>query len=210
MTLSLARRERLELCDRALALGENAPTLCEGWVAKDLVAHLVIREHRPLAGIGIAVPVLSGLAEWEMTKVKRRDFAVLVEKVRDPGFTPYALPPVDHLANTLEYLVHHEDLRRAQPGWEPRELDPGDQSRLWSQIRLAGRALARRAGVPLRIRRSDTGETAVLRKGDGPVVVTGLPSEIVLLLFGRGQVHDLAFDGPEDRVARLRRSDLGI
>jgi hypothetical protein len=50
----------------------------------------------------------------------------------------------------------------------------------------------------------------VLRKGDGPVVVTGLPSEIVLLLFGRGQVHDLAFDGPEDRVARLRRSDLGI
>jgi hypothetical protein len=62
----------------------------------------------------------------------------------------------------------------------------------------------------LRIRRSDTGETAVLRKGDRPVVVTGLPSEIVLLLFGRGQVHDLAFDGPEDRVARLRRSDLGI
>ena len=49
----------------------------------------------------------------------------------------------------------------------------------------------------------------MLRKGDGPVVVTGLPSEIVLLLFGRDQVHGLAFDGPEDRVVRLRRSDLG-
>ena len=50
----------------------------------------------------------------------------------------------------------------------------------------------------------------MLRKGDEPVVVTGLPSEIVFLLFGRDQVRGLAFDGPEDRVARLRRSDLGI
>ena len=149
MTLSLARRERLELCDLALALGEDAPTLCEGWVAKDLIGHLVIREHRPLAGVGIAVPVLSGLAEWEMTKVKRRDFAVLVEKVRDPGFTPYALPPVDRLANTLEYFVHHEDLRRAQPGWEPRELDPADQAEAVVADQARGRGLARRAGVPL-------------------------------------------------------------
>ena len=26
------------------------------------------------------------------------------------------------LVNTVEYFVHHEDLRRAQPGWTPREL----------------------------------------------------------------------------------------
>lgn len=210
MTLSLARRERLGLCDLALDLGEDAPTLCAGWDAKDLVAHLVAREHRPLAGIGIAVPALSGLAEREMAKVARQDFAALVERVRSPGLTPYALPPVDRLANTLEYFVHHEDLRRAQPDWEPRVLDPRDQARLWSQIRLAGRGLARRAGVPLQIRRSDTGETAVLRSGHEPVVVTGLPSEIVLLLFGRDRVRGLEFEGPGDRVARLRRSDLGI
>ena len=60
MTLSLARRERLGLCDLALALGENAPTLCQGWVAKDLIGHLVIQEHRPLAGVGIAVPFSPG------------------------------------------------------------------------------------------------------------------------------------------------------
>jgi uncharacterized protein (TIGR03085 family) len=210
MTLSLARRERLQLCDLALELGENAPTLCEGWVAKDLLAHLVVREHRPLAGVGIAVPALSSLAERELTRMKRRDFAVLVEKVRNAGFTPYALPPVDRLANTLEYFVHHEDLHRAQPAWQPRDLDPGDQSRLWSHVKLAGRGLVRRAGVPVQIRRSDTGETAVLRRGDDPVIVTGLPSEIVLLVFGRDRVRDLQLDGPEDRVARLRGADLGI
>ena len=210
MTDSLARRERLALCDLALTLGETAPTLCAGWVAKDLVAHLVVREKRPLAGLGIAVPALSGLTEREMTRMKRRDFVALVEAVRRPGLTPYALPPVDYLANTLEYFVHHEDLRRAQSGWEPRDLDADDQSRLWSQLRVAGRGLVRRVGVPVQVRRSDTGETAVLRKGDGPVVVTGLPSEIVLLLFGRDQVRGLELDGPEDRVSRLRGADLGI
>jgi uncharacterized protein (TIGR03085 family) len=210
MTESLARRERLELCDLALAVGETAPTLCAGWVAKDLVAHLVVREKRPLASLGIAVPALSGLTERGMTKMKRRDFVALVEAVRRPGLTPYALPPVDHLVNTMEYFVHHEDLRRAQPGWEPRDLDPADQSQLWSQLKIAGRGLVRKAGVPVQVRRSDTGETAVLRSGADPVVVTGLPAEIALLLFGRDRVRGLAFDGPEDRVARLRGADLGI
>jgi uncharacterized protein (TIGR03085 family) len=210
MTLSLARRERLGLCDLALVLGEDAPTLCAGWDAWDLLAHLVVREHRPLAGVGIAVPALSGLAAREMAKVAREDFAVLVEKVRTPRWTPYALPLVDRLANTLEYFVHHEDLRRAQPGWEPRALDPSDQARLWSQIKLAGRGTVRRAGVPVRIRRSDTGESAVLRGGEDPVGVTGLPSEIVLLLFGRDRVRDLEFEGPEERVAQLRGADLGL
>lgn len=27
--------------------------------------------------------------------------------------------PIDRAANTLEYFVHHEDVRRAIDGWEP-------------------------------------------------------------------------------------------
>ena len=207
---SLARRERRDLCDTALALGEDAPTLCGDWTAKDLVCHLLVRENRLLGAVGIAVPALSGLTERDMAKVGRQDFGVLVEKLRRPRLTPYALPPVDRLLNTLEYFVHHEDLLRAQPGWEPRALDQRDQSRLWSAIKVAGRGLVRPAGVPVRIRRRDTGGTSVLSRGDDPVVVTGLPSEIVLLLFGRDQVRDLDLDGPPDRVARLRKADLGI
>ena len=40
MSTSLARRERDALCDLALLLGPDAPTLCEGWDARDLVTHL--------------------------------------------------------------------------------------------------------------------------------------------------------------------------
>jgi uncharacterized protein (TIGR03085 family) len=210
MTASLARRERRDLCDLALVLGEDAPTLCTGWAAKDLVVHLLVRENRPLAAAGIAVPALDGLTRREMDRMGRRDFAVLVEKLRRPRFTPYALPGADRLLNTLEYFVHHEDLRRAQPDWEPRELDPHDESRLWSAIGLAGRGLVRPAGVPVQIRRVDTGATTVLRRGEHPVVVTGPPSELVLQLFGRGQLRGLSFEGPPDAVARLRSADLGV
>lgn len=208
--LSLARRERHDLCDLALALGADAPTLCGDWDARDLVAHLLVRENSPLAAAGIAVPLLSGLADREMARAARRDFGVMVEKLRDPGLTPYAVPAFERVFNTLEYFVHHEDLRRAQPGWEPRDLHERDQSKLWSAITVAGRGLVRPAGVPVRIRRSDTAETAVLRRGLDPVVVTGLPSEVVLLLFGRDQVRGLAFEGPEERVRKLRRADLGF
>lgn len=207
---SLARRERQALCDLALALGEDAPTLCGDWTAKQLVEHLLVRENRPLGAIGLVVPKLSGLTEREMARVGRRDFTVLVERLRRPRLTPYALPPVEVLLNTVEYFVHHEDLRRAQPGWEPRDLDAADESLLWKLTRTAGKGLVRPAGVPVEVRRSDTDDSVVLRRGSDPVVVTGRPSEVVLMLFGRSQVRDLAFDGPSDRVERLRGADLGI
>lgn len=206
----LARRERLALCDLALALGEDAPTLCGGWSAKDLVVHLLVREHSPLGAAGIVLPPLEPLTQRAMSRVGRQDFTVLVERLRRPGLTPYALPPVEAVLNTLEYFVHHEDLRRAQPGWEPRLLDRRDESRLWAAIGTAGRGLVRPAGVPVLIRRADSGREKVLRRGADPVVVTGPPSEIALLLFGREQVRGVELTGPPDAVATLRRSDLGI
>lgn len=208
---SLARRERHDLCDLALTLGEDAPTLCGDWDAKALVAHLLVRENRPLAGLGIAVPALSGLADREMAKVGRKDFAVLVEKLRDPGLTPYGIKPLEKVLNTLEYFVHHEDLRRAQEGWAPRTLEPADEQRLWTAIKGGGKLAVRKAGVPVRIVRSDVpGESATLRRGADPVTVTGLPSELSLFFFGRDRTHGLEFDGPPEAVARLRSAELGF
>ncbi|MGA2804593.1 MAG: maleylpyruvate isomerase N-terminal domain-containing protein [Acidimicrobiales bacterium] len=54
MTAShLAREERARLCTVLTESGQDAPTLCEGWLTKDLAAHLYVREHRPLAMPGI-------------------------------------------------------------------------------------------------------------------------------------------------------------
>ena len=206
----LARREREALCDLALVLGEDAPTLSGDWTAKELFAHLHLREHSLLGAPGLLIPQLSGLTDREMARIGRQDFTVLVERVRGRGFTPYVIPPVDKAVNTLEYFVHHEDLRRAQPGWTPRDLSPADESTLWSAIRLFGRGLVRPAAVPVRIRRTDTGAEATLRGGADPAVLSGMPSEIVMFLYGRDQHRGLQFTGPDTHIERLRGAGLGL
>lgn len=208
--MRLARRERLALCDLARSVGPDAPTLCGGWDAADLVAHLLVRERDPLGSLGIAVGALSGLTDRAMRRARARDFEASVRRLRSPGITPYALPPVEVLANTLEYLVHHEDLRRGRPDWTPRTLAPADLDLVWRLGTGAGRMLVRPAGVPVRVVRSDTGASTTVRSGADPVVITGPVVEVVLVLFGRSAVQDVSYDGPPDAVAALRDADLGF
>jgi uncharacterized protein (TIGR03085 family) len=209
MSLSLARRERLALCDLALEVGPDAPTLCEGWDAGDLVAHLLVREREPLAAAGVAVRPLAAVTERAMGRRRRGDYADAVERLRRPGFL-YALPPVDTTLNTLEYVVHHEDLRRGSPGWAPRDLDPADLDEVFTQLRRGAALLGRRLPAPVVLRRSDTGERAVLRKGPDPVTVTGAVVELTLFVFGRSATTGLAFDGSPEAVRAVRSADLGL
>ena len=205
---SFARRERLALCDTALREGPDAPTLCEPWDVEGLVCHLLVRERNPVAAAGIAVPPLSGLTDRAMQRLARTDFGVLVERLRSPWSVPFAIPGVEHLMNTLEFFVHHEDIRRAQPDWTPRTLPAADEQTLWSYLKVAGRGLARPAGVPLRLEWGS--QTATLRGGDGPAVLRGLPSEVALVLQGRARVAEVEYDGPAAAVTKLRGADLGV
>ena len=208
---SLARRERLALCDLALALGPDAPTLCGGWAAEDLIAHLLVREKRPLGAVGIVVKPLSGLTDKAMAAEKRGSFPAMVERLREASFSVYTLPVAEELLNTLEYVVHHEDLRRAQPDWAPRTLSDSDEDTIWAMAKRSGRLVMRRAGVPVVVRRSDRpGEAATIRGGDYPVTVTGKPSELTLMMFGRDRLRDVTFDGPPESVRRLRGAKLGL
>jgi uncharacterized protein (TIGR03085 family) len=210
MVDSLARRERRALCDDALALGPDSPTLCTGWDAHDLVTHLLVRERRPVASLGTIVGPLSGLNERAMTALKAKPFEVLVERYRTPGPALRVVPPLDDLINTFELVVHHEDLRRGVPDWTPRELPADDLDLLWKQLARGSSFFGRKLPVPTVIRRSDTGATATARKGADPVTVTGPVVELVLFLFGRSATRDLAYDGPEDGVTALRSADLSI
>lgn len=173
--------------------------------------HLVVRERDPVGAPGILVKPLSFLTDLATRRLDRKEFADLVDKVRDPAiWTPATLPVLDKALNTLEFFVHHEDIRRAQPDWEPRELTAGEQKQLWKAIGYAGRGLVRPADVPVTIRWDENGLETTLRGGDDGVVVTGDPGELVLFLFGRDQTVGLAFDGPATSVSKLRKASLGI
>src|SRR3954469_12250933 len=41
-----AQHEREAMLDALVEVGPDAPTLCEGWAAKDLAAHVYVRERR--------------------------------------------------------------------------------------------------------------------------------------------------------------------
>ncbi len=207
---SFARAERARLCDLALETGPDAPTLCGDWTVRELVAHLVVRENSPLSA-GIVVPPLSGVTERATARTaERKSFEQLVDKVRRARNPMGALKAVDKALNTAEYFVHHEDIRRAAPGWEPRTLSADEQDALWRILRVSGKGLVRPAGVPVVARRVDTGVATTLRAGADAVTITGEPQEVLLFVYGRQQTHGLTFDGPEEGVARLREARLGI
>lgn len=208
---SLARRERQALCDLAQTIDPTAPTLCGDWDLSALLAHLVVRERRPLKAAGIMIPALAGVTERAMEREEARGVPAMVALLREPPLTPYSLPVVERFAQTLEYFVHHEDIRRAQPGWAPRDLPAEDVDELWALVSRSGAFLGRGLPVPTRIARGDeAGTSAALKKGPDPVVVTGPVGELVLWLFGRDAVRDLTFDGPPDAVRRLQDADRGI
>ena len=54
--------------------GPDEPTLCEGWNTRDLAAHLVLRESRPDAALGVVVRPLAGRTARLQDKLARGDF----------------------------------------------------------------------------------------------------------------------------------------
>lgn len=208
---SMARTERAALCDLALQLGEDQPTLSGDWTVKDLVVHLLIREGSP-ASIGITVPQLAKVTEIASQRLAKRDFAVLVEHLRSgpPLYSPLRVPKLDKMLNTIEYFIHHEDIRRAQPSWEPRVLSAREESTLWKPLRHLSKALIRSAEGGVVIERSDNGHRTRLKSGEPTVVVRGLPSELALYLYGRQEQARVDRDGADAATAALDESDLGI
>jgi uncharacterized protein (TIGR03085 family) len=202
-TASFAQRERSALCDLLVDLGPDAPTLCEGWRSADLAAHLFIREHRPDASPGLRLRFAPARAWTKRVQDGARDtltWDALVGKVR-AGPAPL-VRPFDKAINTLEYFVHHEDLRRAQTGWEPRLLAPEDEAALWGRLGPLRTASLLSSTIfhrpPAAGRREAPGKPPLLlsKSGEG-TVITGPVGELVMWLNGRKQ------------AARVQTTDAG-
>jgi uncharacterized protein (TIGR03085 family) len=194
----LADRERAALATLLETLGPDAPTCCAGWNTAHLAAHLVVRDRRPDALPGFGLESLAAgrpLAAWshalEDRLRTRTDYREVVARVRSgpPRWLPMGWPGLAPVLNTAEYAIHHEDVRRAQPGWEPRALPAEAQDELWGTVGFFGRRAA--AGLPggLVLRRSD--RPGVHRKAAGGqplTTVTGEPLELLLWSSGRRDV----------------------
>lgn len=200
--MTAAQRERADLAVLLAEIGPEAPTLSGDWLTRDLLAHLVLRETRMDAAPGILVPALAGYTERVQNQVAAREWSALVEQFRSgpPRFSPYRL--LDAQVNALEFFVHHEDVRRAQPDWQPRLLSPSEQDGLWRRLRLVSRLAYRRSPVGVVLQREDGGASMTAKRGARPVTLVGTPAELVLHAFGRDTVRVDA-RGEDDAVSAV-------
>ena len=190
-------------------VGPDAPTLCGDWTTRDLAAHLVVRERRLDATPGITIPALAGYtANVQRQVAESTDWDELLDKVASgpPLYSPFKL--LDPVANMGEMFIHHEDVRRAQTGWEPRQLDDATVRALGRGLPIMARLTLAKAPARVSLRTPDGKTLATV--GRGPeLTVTGEPQELLLFISGRDAVR-LEFDGDEALVDAVRASRRGL
>jgi uncharacterized protein (TIGR03085 family) len=198
------------LCALLEETGPEAATLCAGWDTRDMAAHLALRERRPVAAAGVLGGPMAGHTRRVQEQFKRRySYPELVDQVRSgpPKWSPFAIPGVEEQANTVEYFVHHEDVRRAAEGWEPREISPGLSDALWSRMRAA-RLFLRKAPVGVEVARDDGSDgqsyRVTVRNATPVVTVIGTPAELTMWVMGRTQAANVRFEGADADIDRLR------
>ncbi|MFV0259878.1 MAG: TIGR03085 family metal-binding protein [Acidimicrobiales bacterium] len=207
--MSLAKDERAALSDTFTEVGDNAPTLCDGWTSRDLLAHLLVRERKPWAAPGIFIPALASLAENAMSSYDDVAWPDMIEQFRSgpPVWAFTAIPAADGFVNGAEHYVHHEDVRRGSAGWKPRPPDPSRDGQLWEILQRMSRMLFRRSPVGIVLRSGD--RELVARRAAPSVTLVGEPGELVLFGYGRSAVEVEREGDPAD-VAALDGSNRGV
>jgi uncharacterized protein (TIGR03085 family) len=208
MPMPWAPVERRSLATTFATTDPEQPTLCEGWTTRHLLAHLVQRERRPFARVADQLSRREPGHEKHLGK--------LVDRARTPeGYdallSRFAQGPsrwspmgwADEAVNFLEYVIHHEDVRRgSSPPLEPRLLPDEELHAIWKRLRSLSRLGYRRAPVGV-ILALPAGPRQVVHQGEDGVVLTGDPVELLLYTSGRRQAAQVELTGTPESVRRF-------
>lgn len=207
--MSVAQQERAALVTTMRGVGPEQPTLCGDWTTRDLAAHLVIRERRLDAAPGILIPKFADYTERVQNQVAaENDWNVLLDQIASgpPLLSPFKL--LDPFVNVAEMVIHHEDVRRAVSGWEPRQLDASTSAAVAKQVGLTSRMTMSKTPGRVTLRTPDGKTLATIGKG-AEVVVTGEPVELLMFISGRDEAK-LEFSGDDAAVRAVREGERGL
>lgn len=204
--MSVANDERAALVRTLRMMGPEAPTLCPGWTTRQLAAHLLARERRPDALLGIGVPRVAGRRHRiEAQLAIGRSWPEVVDQLASGPAAYSPLRWLNRFANVHEMFVHHEDIRRAAPDWEPRVLDDRTIDALRRLTQFFAPVLI--PGAPARVTLRAPDGAVLASFGAGPqVTVTGFPGELLLFAFGRNEIR-ADITGDADVIDAVRRTE---
>lgn len=204
--MSRAQTERTHLCDALLRVGPEATTLCEGWTAHDLAAHVWLRENEPLAALGNVVPPLKDRSDARLEQFKQQlQNEELVDLIRQgpSRFSAFRLPGADEAANSLEFLIHGMDARRPNGVPEPAR-DTSYLDWAWNKLVKAAGLLMRGGSVAQVLEREGRPDQFVrVGRGNRIVTVIGRPDELMLYAFGRREAAEVRLVGLDDDIEAL-------
>ena len=204
--------ERTDLIATLREAGPDASTLCAGWTTRVLLAHLVRRERSIVElGARVKLPVLTGAADAAMHRYARsHSYDTLLDEFAAgaPFYSPFAFGPTAELVNLLEYVIHHEDVRRAA-GKVPRILPDARERAVFTRLSGFAKVSLRRAPGPVELRTPD-GRAIRVGRGEPAVTVTGRPVELALVAFGRGRVAEVDYGGDVADVEKFRATSIGV
>jgi uncharacterized protein (TIGR03085 family) len=191
----------------------DASTLCDGWTTRHLLAHLVLREQDSIGAIGDRInrrppgheKYLGRLADQSRSTQGYEE--LLSRFLKGPSrYSPmsWAAEPF----NFLEYVIHHEDVRRGGvTPLEPRSLPPAEVDSIWERMSKLSRFSYLKApvGVTLAVPGGPkhVAKKAGAKQAAGGVVLTGDPVELLLYMSGRRQAAQVEVSGPSDAVAQF-------
>jgi uncharacterized protein (TIGR03085 family) len=208
--------ERHELAELLHEVGPDAPTLCTGWDARLLLAHLVRRE-RSLLEVGARARLpLAGLAADKAMRAYAATipYEELLTQLSEgaPPWSFFALPPAREAFNLLEYAIHLEDVRRVDAAVAPRPLSESRQRAIFKRLRAMAGLAMRATPVPVELRWTDGRSIRVGPVGpsNNLVIVNGEPMELALVAYGRQRVARVSYSGNDAAIAKLIGAQLGV
>ena len=184
-------RDRLVAALRAV--GPEAPSLCAGWAASDLVAHLLVLQRDPIAWPGIGWARFTDLTERRMRGALRGGYAAAVERLASRSAVIWAMPddPPQGFRHQLgEYAVHTEDVVRAN-GLPPTTVDAATSDALWVRAVVSARFLLRHSDAGVVFERAGSGKTARVASGSSTRYVIGDPLELMMFTYRGPEVADV-------------------
>jgi uncharacterized protein (TIGR03085 family) len=217
--------ERHALAETLRRTDPDAGTLCGAWTAAQLAAHLVLRERSLVEAAGhLPVAAFKSRSEQIVERTAAREpYDQLVDLIdAGPAWTDrvglvpiawvWSIPAVRETANLVEYVVHHEDVRRAVADWSPRPLPVDVQMQVWKRLGPMAGLMLRSVPLGVALAWPSHGEIRNRRaKQGGPAVtVTGDPVELALFTLGRGAVAQVEFAGSPTDVDAVRSADLSF